>query len=249
MTRAKPRIRVRQTEERDFEAIGALSRLIYPNDQPWLPEQLASHRRVFPEGQFVAEDLSTGEVVGMAASLIVLWDDYQSTDSYLEFTANHMFTNHHPGGRTLYAAEVMVDPRRRRQGIGRKIYAARRKLVRDLGLLRIRAGARLRGYSAYAHQFSAEQYILRVIRGDLVDPTLSFQIANGFRVIGVVENYLNRDPDSMGWAAIIEWINHRIASKADYAHRDPRFRKPRKSPAGETSGSHRAGSRDGSRGY
>ncbi|TVQ51972.1 MAG: N-acetyltransferase [Phycisphaerales bacterium] len=236
MTRAKPRIRVRHTEERDFGAIAELSRLVYPNDQPWLPEQLASHRRMFPEGQFVAEDLATGEVVGMAASLIVLWDDYEATDSYLDFTGNHMFTNHDPEGRTLYAAEVMVDPRRRRQGIGRKIYAARRKLVRDLGLLRIRAGARLRGYSAYAHQLSAEDYVIRVIRGDIVDPTLSFQISNGFRVIGVVENYLNRDPDSMGWAAVIEWLNHQVASKADYAHRDPRFRKPRKKAASTSSG-------------
>lgn len=228
MNRAKPRIRVRNTQPYDFAAIGELSELIYPDDQPWLPEQLASHRRVFPQGQFVAEDLASGEIVGMAASLIVLWDDYERTDSYLEFTANHMFTNHDPTGRTLYAAEVMVDPRRRRQGIGRKLYAARRKLVQNLGLLRIRAGARLRGYSAYAGHFSAEEYVFRVIRGDIIDPTLTFQISNGFRVIGVVEDYLRRDPDSMGWAAIIEWINHKVASRADYAHRDPRFRRPRR---------------------
>jgi ribosomal protein S18 acetylase RimI-like enzyme len=230
MTRAKPRIRIRQTHPDDFPAIAQLSALVYPNDQPWLPEQLASHLKIFPQGQFVAEDLSTGEIVGMAASLIVQWDDYEKTGTYLDFTGNHMFTNHDPAGRTLYAAEVMVDPRRRRQGIGKKIYAARRALVRELGLLRIRAGARLRGYSAYAHQFAAEDYVIRVIRGEIVDPTLSFQIESGFRVIGVVEDYLHRDPDSMGWAAIIEWINHKVASRADYAHRNPRFRKPRRLP-------------------
>lgn len=230
MSRAIPRIRVRNTQPHDFAAIAQLSRLVYPNDQPWQPEQLASHLKIFPEGQFVAEDTSTGEIVGMAASLIVLWDDYEAADTYVDFTDNLMFTNHDPTGRTLYAAEVMVDPRRRRQGIGRKLYEARRKLVRDLGLLRIRAGARLRGYSKHASSMSAVEYVIRVIHGELVDPTLTFQLNAGFRVIGVVEDYLHRDPDSMGWAAIIEWINHRVARPADYALRDRRFRKRRRPP-------------------
>jgi len=228
MTPQRSKILVRQTRREDFEAITQLSRRVYPYGEPWCEEQLSSHLKVFPRGQFVAVDESTGEVVGMAASLIVTWDDYSVNDSYGDFTDDYMFTNHDPTGRTLYAAEVMVSPDRQGEGIGKKLYQARRELVRELGLLRIRAGARLRGYSAHADQFSPEDYVQRVIRGELIDPTLTFQLRNGFRVIGVVASYLDDDPASMGYAAVIEWINHRVASRRDYAGRDRRFARPRR---------------------
>lgn len=234
--RTTSKIFVRETRREDFAGITELSRRVYPHDDPWQADQLSSHLTVFPEGQFVAVDERTGEIVGMAASLIVKWDDYSVSDSYGDFTDNFMFTNHDPEGRTLYAAEVMVAPDRQGQGIGKKLYRARRELVRRLGLLRIRAGARLRGYSAFADQLTPEEYVKRVIRREIVDPTLTFQLRNGFRVIGVVSSYLDADPASMGHAAVIEWINHQVASRRDYAGRDRRFARPRRKRS-----SHRTG--------
>jgi hypothetical protein len=101
----------------------------------------------------------------------------------------------------------MVSPGRRGLGIGKAIYAARRDLTVRLGLARIRAGARLRGYHRVAHRMSAADYVDRVVRGLYRDPTLSFQLREGFRVLGVAENYLRNDPESLGWAAVIEWLN------------------------------------------
>ena len=86
----------------------------------------------------------------MAASLIVLWDDYDMTSSWRDFTEHGTFRNHDPKGRTLYGAEVMVHPDEQGRGIGKKLYAARRELVRRMGLLRIRAGARLPATSVAA---------------------------------------------------------------------------------------------------
>jgi hypothetical protein len=37
--------------------------------------------------------------------------------------------------------------------------------------------------------------------------TLSFQLAQGFRVLGVVRHYIEADPESLGFAAVIEWMN------------------------------------------
>lgn len=217
---------IRRTEPRDFDSIEALSKRVYPGEAPWTPDYLAAHRDAFPEGQLVAEDRDTGEVVGMAATLIVNWDDYDRLDSYREMTGGMLFTNHDPSGRTLYGAEVMVDPRRQRQGIGATIYAARRELAERLGLLRIRAGARLPGYREHAHEMSAEDYVIRVVRGELRDPTLSFQIAEGFHVLAVVPDYLRGDRQSRGYAALIEWLNPAVATPADYARRNPKFQPP-----------------------
>ncbi|MFP4145924.1 MAG: GNAT family N-acetyltransferase [Phycisphaeraceae bacterium] len=199
---------IRRATPGDIEPIMAMSRRIYAMPaQRWTRAELESHQRVFPEGQLVAVDAESGGVVGMAASLIVLWDDYDVADSWRDFTEGGYFTNHDPDGHTLYGAEVMVDPRMQGRGIGKKIYAARRELVRELGLHRIRAGARLRGYSRFADQFPPQEYVARVMAGDIGDPTLSFQLKQGFTVLAVVPDYLKDDPESMGYAAVIEWLN------------------------------------------
>lgn len=225
MTPARHPVRVRHTEPRDFEGVIELTRRVYPTSPPWSGEQLASHLRVFPEGQFVAEREGHPGIAGMAASLIVRWDDYEPTASWKDFTDAGMFTNHDPvAGRTLYGAEVMVDPAIQRSGTGAALYRARRELATRLGLLRIRAAARLRGYHRHAHRMSAEEYAQGVVHGRIKGPTLSFQLREGFRVIQVVSGYLKADPESLGYAALIEWLNPEVATEADYARQDPRYR-------------------------
>jgi GNAT superfamily N-acetyltransferase len=210
------RVFVRNTQAADFAAIMALTEATYPGAPPWSAGQLASHLAHFPDGQFVAIDRVTGEVVGMAASLIVWWDDYEFDASWRDFTNNGLFDNHDPvRGRTLYGAEVMVLPGRRGMGIGKALYRARRELTQRLGLARIRAGARLRHFHTVAHRMTAAEYVDQVVRGARRDPTLSFQLKEGFRVLGVAANYLRNDPESLGWAAVIEWINPDVVQPDD----------------------------------
>jgi ribosomal protein S18 acetylase RimI-like enzyme len=231
MTRAEPDIEVRNVRPEDFPRIIEICRAVYPQSPSWTVDQLESHQRVFPEGQFVAVHAPSARVMGMAASLIVLWDDYEMTSSWRDLTDRGMFTNHDPErGRTLYAAEVMVDPGAQGGGIGTHLYRARRELVQRLGLRRIRAGSRLRGYHRYADRMSAEEYAIQVSQGAIRDPTLSFQMRRGFHILGVIPEFLRSDPESLGYAALIEWLNSRVAKPADEAGRDPRFapRSPRR---------------------
>lgn len=224
MKKEREQIIVRNTRLEDFSGIIELTQAVYTSSLPWSETQLASHLRIFPEGQYVAVKSDSQKVVGMMASLIILWDDYDLNASWRDFTSSGMFTNHDPqNGRTLYGAEVMVDPAEQGKGIGKKLYRARRKLVERLGLLRIRAGARLRGYHRYQDQMSAEEYAIKVINKEIGDPTLSFQLNQGFHVLAVVSGYLRHDPESLGHAAVIEWINPQVAQPENYAGRDPRF--------------------------
>jgi ribosomal protein S18 acetylase RimI-like enzyme len=221
-----PPVVIRQARHEDIGEIIALTREVYPDSPPWTEAQLSSHQEVFPEGQLVAVTGEQPRVVGMAASLIIRWDDYERHATWREFTAGGTFQNHDPTGRTLYGAEVMVHPSVQRRRIGKRLYAARREIAMRLYLLRIRAGARLRGYHRYAKRMSAEAYVLAVLRGEIKDPTLSFQLREGFRVFGIVEAYLGYDPDSLGFAALIEWLNPEVATPADSAHRDRKWDPP-----------------------
>lgn len=226
MSRRPPAIIVRPTLSEDFDQIIELCRRVYPHSPPWRVDQLQSHLDVFPEGQFVALDRDTHAILGMAASLIVLWSDYELKGDWRTFTDHGMFTNHDPTGRTLYGAEVLVDPAVQRRGVGSRLYEARFALTRRLGLLRIRAAARLRGYGRYAKRMSAVDYVIRVVQGELKDPTLSFQLRHGFEVLAVVGSYLSNDLESQNYAAVIEWVNPEIATPADVAGRDLRFARP-----------------------
>ncbi len=217
-------VTVRNTAPPDFDGITDLCRRIYPDTTPWSAEQLSSHLRVFPEGQFVAVHGPEERVVGMSASLIVDWEDYKMLDSWEQFTADGMFTNHDPQrGRTLYGAEVIVDPTLQHHGIGDKIYASRRQLTESHRLLRIRAGSRLRGYCRCAQRLKPDEYVVAVVEGVEYDPTLSFQLKEGFHALAVVPHYLTDDPESLGYAAVIEWLNPELIRPEHVAGRPTRF--------------------------
>jgi len=213
-----PRLRVRPTRPEHIPGIIELSSRIYGPGSAWAPAQLLAHIARFPEGQFVAvvprED-GREQVIGMAASLRLKWELAHLDRPWREITADGMFATHDPKGMTLYGAEVMADPERRGEGIGTALYRARDKLVSQLGLKRIRAGARLRGYHRVAGVLSPESYVAQVVSGRRRDPTLSFQLRRGFEVVKVIGGYLRHDAESQGWAAVIDRLNPALATERD----------------------------------
>lgn len=220
MSTIRSRYQVRNTISEDFLDMIRLTEKVYPFSLPYDLDQLGSQQAVFPDGQFVVREKKTQTLVGFASSLIINWDDYDHRAHWWDITGGGMFTNHDASGKTLYGAEVMVDPDTRGQGVGKLLYQAREDLVRRLTLTRIRAGARLRDYHKSAARMSAAEYVKRVIRGTYRDRTLSFQLKWGFHVLCIVDSYLPGDPESLGYAAIIEWLNPDVATKEDYAIRD-----------------------------
>lgn len=217
MSVEKSSIIIRNTKPKDFAGITKLCLAVYPKAIPWGDKALTSQYKFFPQGQIVAVKGKSEEVLGMAASLVINWDDYDLTETWKDFTDNGMFTNHDPKhGKTLYGAEVMVHPQWQGHGVGKKLYAARRQLAQNLKLLRIRAGARLRNYHQYAKKMSAKEYVIKVVHEEIGDPTLTFQLHQGFHVIAVVPGYLPNDPESLGYAAVIEWLNPDLARKEDW---------------------------------
>ena len=200
-----PYPRVRNTRVEDIPALIALQARVYPTIPPWSQRKLREQLEVFPQGQIVVE--TDDGVAGCASSLIVLWDDWAESHTWREITGAGTFDQHNPDGRTLYGAEVFVDPEVRGLGLGHLLYEGRRNLCRAMNLKRIIACGRLPGYAAHADAMSAEFYAQKVVWGDFTDPVLSFQLREGFSYCGVIPDYLPEDVESHGNASLIVWLN------------------------------------------
>jgi hypothetical protein len=94
----------------------------------------------------------------------------------------------------------------RRKGIGTMLYNLRKNLAIRMNLRRIVIGGRLFNYYKYANKLSAIEYSGMVIKGEIEDPVLSFQLKNGFKFIKVLPNY-PYDRRSLNYSNFLEWLN------------------------------------------
>jgi ribosomal protein S18 acetylase RimI-like enzyme len=203
-------VKIRNTTKEDISKIINLQEESFPYlaryGNIWHPEELQSHLHIFPEGQFVAVE-PDGTIVGSASTLIVLLNPEYTEHTWKEITADGMFTNHNStSGDSLYGADISTHPKYRHEGIGSMLYDSRKELVIRLNLRRMIAGGRLFNYSEYPEKMSPLEYAHKAIRDELRDPVLSFELANGFRFIKILPNYLD-DVRSLNYASFIEWLN------------------------------------------
>ncbi len=165
----------------------------------------AAHIQRFPEGQFVVLN-EAGRVVACSTDFRTRVDFDHFQHRYFEAVDRNWLGRHDPEGDWLYGADIGVLPQYRRKGIAFLLYEARRNLIRRLNLKGHVAGGLLRGFPEYKEKMSPEEYVARVTSGELFDPTLSVQLKAGFKVHGVIHNYVD-DPSCDGKAAFIVWRN------------------------------------------
>ena len=204
-TSEKAGVIVRQMTPQDVSAVEELQLQVYPEKLALKAKELVRHVAIFPEGQLVAVD-ETGKLLGSASSLIIDWDDYAESANWSAITGHGTFDTHNRLGKTLYGADMCVDPAARRRGVGSLLYDERKNIVRKHGLKRLLTGGRIPGYAHAPGRMTPEDYVAAVVKGTRNDPTLSFQLANGFVVLDIVPKYLE-DGKSRGYATLLEWLN------------------------------------------
>lgn len=111
-----------------------------------------------------------------------------------------------PDGPWYYGTDIVVRPDYRRRGIGRELYDMRKQICVDLNLAGIVAGGVIPGYAEHKHAMSADEYVAKVVAGELYDRTLTFQVENGFEAPCALADYL-RDPEVDNYASLIVWHN------------------------------------------
>jgi len=168
----------------------------------------------FPQGQFV---VTVGEkVVGYCATFRIAGNVALRPHNWTEITGNGYASRHDPAGEWLYGMEVCVDPDYRGYRIGQRLYDERKRLCQELGLKGIVFAGRLPTFAKRARRFaSVEEYVDQVVQKKQRDPVLSFQLRNGFEVVGMLPHYLDADRESMGYGVHLVWHNPKVPQEAE----------------------------------
>jgi predicted amidohydrolase/GNAT superfamily N-acetyltransferase len=198
-------LRLRPLRIEDFEPLVELQHRCFPGMVPWVREQIASQLALFPEGQMVI-DLD-GRLVASSSTMIVDASSHSEWHNWKLITDNGYIRNHDPHGDMLYGIEIMVDPEFQGMKLSRRLYDARKQMVRDRNLRGIIIGGRIPGYGQHADAMSASEYVQRVISKGLIDPVLTPQLSNGFVLKGLIPDYFPGDAASRGYATYLEWTN------------------------------------------
>jgi predicted amidohydrolase/GNAT superfamily N-acetyltransferase len=212
---------VRVAVPADVPAILALIGRAYPGFGNYSAGQILGQINNFPEGQFVA--VLEGAIVGYCASSRIDEAIALAPHDWTTITGNGFGSRHDATGEWLYGFEMAVDPRQRGLRIGKRLYDARRALAERLDLRGIVFGGRMPNYArAKARLEGPEDYLARVQDGKVRDPVIGFQLANGFKPIGVLREYLPSDKASAGFAAHMVWRNPYVDPDEPPAFRVPR---------------------------
>jgi len=210
----RSRLRVRNATLRDIPAIAALSARAYAGSgmQGYSEGLLTGQLNNYPDGQFVA--VVDEHVVGYCATFRVSEAIGLQPHSWAEITGNGYASRHDPGGDWLYGMEVCVDPDYRGYRIGQRMYNQRKALCQALGLKGIVFAGRLPSLARRIRKFSGvEDYVEQVIQKKQRDPVLSFQLRNGFEMIGILPHYLDLDQQSLGYGIHLIWRNPKVSQE------------------------------------
>jgi GNAT superfamily N-acetyltransferase len=191
---------------RDLELIQRVSFPDLADAEIMLEAHFASHIDIFPEGQHAVIDTSANLVVASSSDLQLPLDFQHYQHKFFPAVGDGFFTTHDPEAKWLYGADIGVHPEYRNKGLSSLLYAARQDLVRRLGLHGHFAGAMPKGYGVVMHDLPIEAYLHEVIQGERFDPVLSIQLKRGYRIYGVIPEYLE-DASCDNYGILIVWRN------------------------------------------
>ncbi|MGV1682645.1 GNAT family N-acetyltransferase [Sphingopyxis sp. NJF-3] len=229
MDSTRPKLVIRNSETRDAAAIARLTAKVYGRAEAYSAAQIRGQINNFPEGQFLAE--YEGQVVGFCATLIVPEAAALTDHRWTAISGGGFGTRHDPDGDILYGMEVCVDPDYRRLRIGQRFYRKRQELCQALELQGIAFGGRMPGYARRRRKYpEPEAYLAAVLDKQLRDPVINFQVNQGYRVKGVLHDYLPSDRESGGHAVLMLWENP-LAPPRETANARTRGSAPDRLPA------------------
>lgn len=197
-------VKIVKAQRPHWPSVSRLADEIYPNTSGWPVPVLEKFSSYFEDGQLVALDMGTNEVIGAALNIIVDWP--ADTPKYLDLIRSALScpkgaSKKHP---VVYAADLMVSPAFRRKGIGRMLIASRMQVVRERGLFVTRGSARLSSPGSNENKLNQE-YLRRVALGLEINPVLSFVVQSGGELVAPLKDHFDPSEDKCPHAVLTQF--------------------------------------------
>lgn len=180
-----------------------LQKIVFPtlSEEELMTEaQYKRHIEIFPEGQMIV--LEGNRVI---ASTTTLMQNYHKRHhTFLEVSDNLWLGTHDPKADWLYGLDVSVHPDYQGKGIGRAIYNARQEVAKTLGCKgQMTAGMPI-GFDKVKNKMTIAEYCDKLLKGEIIDPTVTAQTKCGFILVEPLFDYLD-DPRSGNCSVLMYW--------------------------------------------
>lgn len=193
---------------------GLLSELIRVEEEAWPPEvratqeKFASRLDIFPEGIFLG--YSDEILRGALTSEIIEYDVDNPPTSWEKITDNgYIKATHNKNGNALYVVSLGVSKFAQGKGLGSQLLEEAKRFAQERGLDFLVLGARIPGYHRFHEEHPTvdiEQYLkTKNENQDPIDSEIRFYARNGLRVLKTVPNYMEDDPESENYGAVMIW--------------------------------------------
>jgi GNAT superfamily N-acetyltransferase len=169
----------------------------------------------FPQGQFAAVIIEDGKekVIGVGITMRTSYPPTAKPKTWLEMLGDYYkVKNHEENGDWLYGIDIAVLPEFQGNGVAGALYKARLGLVHTYDLKGWYAGCLPMGYHTYQDILTPHQYVAKVIRGELRDPTISVQMHRGLKPMGIIDNYYDEEKTG-GIAVLMVWQPEQATQK------------------------------------
>lgn len=180
-----------------------LQKIVFPtlSEEELMTEaQYKKHIEIFPEGQMIVLD---GDRV-IAATTTLMQNYHKGHHTFLEISDNLWLGTHDPKAEWLYGLDVSVHPDYQGKGIGREIYNARQEVARAMGTKgQMTAGMPI-GFDKVKDKMTIAEYCDKLIKGEIIDPTVTAQTKCGFILVEPLFDYLD-DPRSGNCSVLMYW--------------------------------------------
>ena len=210
MSDIKKKIKIRHWKKSDIPSLVELHAAVYPDygEDLYESRHFELQLKKFKEGQFLAE--IEGKIIGYACAIIVQLDEDSAVYTYTEITGSGTFSTHNPLGDTLYGADIAVHPDFRGLGVAALLYKKRKELMTRNNLRRMVAHGRIPGYAKMAAKYSAEEYVNKVMAGEITDPALRAHLKAGYKVRNVLMDHM-ADSSSVDYCTWLEMTNEKFS--------------------------------------
>jgi ribosomal protein S18 acetylase RimI-like enzyme len=199
---------IRNYRKEDFQSLISLQQEAFPPPFPselwWNEEQLSNHVTLFPEGALCVE--IDGKICGSMTGLIIDFDPKHPDHTWSEITDDGYIRNHRPNGNTLYVVDICISPTYRQLGLGKWLMQSMYETVIQLKLERLLGGGRMPAFHQYADTYTVDQYVQKILDGEIKDPVITFLLRCGRVPVKPIKNYLE-DEESLNYGLLMEWKN------------------------------------------